>query len=1054
MKLLRIVTDLEPLAEALTDAFKDSQIEEVQHRRQSVERLELRYREGEGEARLTEILDRIKPLQPSVLMDARLEDADAELYIGDAKPLGDWKVKIHADTEEISQQVRRFAQQVGYADGGHEMGFQRHAHLAYGGASPFARQLLRWYITRLGVQPVEEKRWGEDDHDIWLYIPDPALAGKRPRERFEVEIVCDDYEAGRAVISLLEKAGFERLTLRVMDTDAARLSKFALEPGAFRKGSGLDDFELMQQIISERLDELGVDRSRYPLEVEGDEDSLKARITLPLGVHRRGDLPPYVGDVPERFSVTLRTDDLAGVSGLRDQLQGMGFHRVAVEMSGSSLLGFQIQWGGARDAYDVRAQVKATVEGQMEALDVPADMELLTTFSSAGSQGPAEIIIDFPTTGLDDGRLMRRLEMACNEWEFTFKAPDPDQYRAVTDAMRTLQWKAFETEHESVTDARIKYGGAPPALVAWIREQIHRLAGIRAELDKAWDNDDDDIWVCMPAPSEATTDTPGPIDLSSWFQIAEGEASPLLEIGAKGLRIGEITLRRRAPGGPDASLVPEADQFVHYCLDQRTAETLGHIALSASLAEPCLLEGETSTSKTSSVLFLASMLNQPVVRLNLNGQTDTGELIGRFLPESLTRLPVDPEALLAHREDLQPSTIATLERAQAEGRELNEVEVQHILRDEDLPTRPWRWQDGLVVAAMRRGWWVVLDELNLAEPQILERLNSVLERTPSLVLTEHDNAVIGPGGEPVHRDFRIFATMNPAEYAGRTALSPAYRDRWTGYRYVSSPGEAEYLAMLRYLVYGQQPQVQLYGVPFTGPSLERGPLSVLADLPAIDAFLEALARFHAALESAVGRSEERAPLLGARRKERYVFTRRGLLAVMEYLSRITQLGVSDDQEATRAMRMALARYYLGRISSPEDQQTVARLLDAAGIGPNTWAPGGAAPTPPAAHPDGRRATVEIHDPEDAPMPTEFLLKSHGGRKLSVIRELQLITEWELKAVKDLVEAAPTTFSLKISRPAAVDITKRLEAAGARISFQRPAVSPSPPKAVPDDDIPF
>ncbi|MFN3199673.1 MAG: ribosomal protein L7/L12 [Bradymonadia bacterium] len=1054
MKRLRIVTDLEPLAGALLKTFEELDLDQVDHHRTAVDRLELRYREGEGEARLTQILDCIKPLQPSVLMDARLTEADLELYLGDQKGLSDWKVKIYSDSEGVAQSFRGFAREMGFADAGQEMGFQKQALLAYGGASPFARQVLRWFAASQGVHLTEEKRWGDDDHDIWLYIPDPVLADKRPRERFEVEVVCDEYERGRAVMGLLEKAGFERLTLRVMDVEDARHSKFTIEPGAFRKGTGLEDFELMQRVVAEHLEDAGLDPARYPLEVEGDEDNLKARVILPLGIYARGELPPYVGDIPERFSVTLRTDDLNGVRTLQSQLQGMGFHRVAVEMAGSRLLGFQIQWGSARDAYDVRGQVKELIERQMEELSVPTDMELFTTFASSGGQSASEIVIDFPTTGLDDGRLKRRLEMACNEWEFTFKAPDPDQYRPVTDAMRTLQWKSFETEHESISEPRIKYGGAPPALVAWIREQVHRLSGTRAELDKAWDNDDDDIWVCLPAPGEETVDTPGPIDLSSWFEDREDAPVPFLEIGAQAIRVGEVTLRRRPQGGTDSGLVPEAEQFLHYCLDQRTAETISHVALSVSLSEPCLLEGETSTSKTSSVLYLASLLNQPVVRLNLNGQTDTGELIGRFLPESLTRLPVEPEELLAHRDDLKASTVQLLERALGEGRDLTEVEVQQIIRDEDLPTRPWRWQDGLVVGAMKRGWWVVLDELNLAEPQILERLNSVLERTPSLVLTEHDNSVLGPGGAPVHPNFRIFATMNPAEYAGRTALSPAYRDRWTGYRYVSSPGEAEYLAMLRFLVYGAQPEVGLYGAAFTGPAIEGpAPMANLADLPYIDAFLEALARFHAALESAVGRSEDRAPLLGARRKERYVFTRRGLLSVMDYLSRITASHGTDANGATRAMRMSLARYYLGRISSPEDQQTVARLLDAAGIGPNTWSPGEAEEDEEQPQTESRRATVEIHDPSDAPELTEFVLRELGPRKISILKEIRSLTGDSIKRTKLLLDSLPASFSVRVSRPEAMSIVKRFEGLGARMSFKRPTRPPEPSK-VSDDDIPF
>jgi MoxR-like ATPase len=360
------------------------------------------------------------------------------------------------------------------------------------------------------------------------------------------------------------------------------------------------------------------------------------------------------------------------------------------------------------------------------------------------------------------------------------------------------------------------------------------------------------------------------------------------------------------------------------------------VAESVALREPCLLEGETSVSKTSIIQFLAMLLGQPLVRLNLNGQTDTGELVGRFLPHDVTSdLPVDPRELQAQAHLLEPESQMILQRASSEGRELTQVEVQQIMANERMTAHPWRWQDGLVVEAMREGWWIVLDELNLAEPQILERLNPVLEREPMLVLTEHDNSVIGRGGTPVHPDFRIFATMNPAEYAGRSPLSPAYRDRWRGYRFVDPPTEGDYHAMLAFLVDGQQPDVLLRGRKFTGTP-QAPAFGQLAEIPGIDGFLLALARFHSALESAVRNPEEhRQAHLGVRRQERYIFTRRGLLAVMDCLA--GALGTATSPE--EAMRVALLRYYLGRVATPSDRATVARLMDAAGIGLNTWSIG-------------------------------------------------------------------------------------------------------------------
>ncbi|KAJ1448001.1 P-loop containing nucleoside triphosphate hydrolase protein [Pelagophyceae sp. CCMP2097] len=90
----------------------------------------------------------------------------------------------------------------------------------------------------------------------------------------------------------------------------------------------------------------------------------------------------------------------------------------------------------------------------------------------------------------------------------------------------------------------------------------------------------------------------------------------------------------------------------------------------------------------------------------------------------------------------------------------------------------FEWCDGALVAAMRRGDWVMLDELNLADDAVLERLNSVLEPKRAITLAEKGGdldeleVVAAPG-------FRLLATMNPGGDHGKRELSPALRSRFT-----------------------------------------------------------------------------------------------------------------------------------------------------------------------------------------------------------------------------------------------------------------------------------
>jgi len=70
--------------------------------------------------------------------------------------------------------------------------------------------------------------------------------------------------------------------------------------------------------------------------------------------------------------------------------------------------------------------------------------------------------------------------------------------------------------------------------------------------------------------------------------------------------------------------------------------------------------------------------------------------------------------------------------------------------------------EGALVAAVRKGHWIVLDELNLAPSDVLEALNRLLDDNRELFVPELQ-ATIKP-----HPHFMLFATQNPpGSYGGR-----------------------------------------------------------------------------------------------------------------------------------------------------------------------------------------------------------------------------------------------------------------------------------------------
>ena len=150
---------------------------------------------------------------------------------------------------------------------------------------------------------------------------------------------------------------------------------------------------------------------------------------------------------------------------------------------------------------------------------------------------------------------------------------------------------------------------------------------------------------------------------------------------------------------------------------------VGLARIIASRRFPVLIEGPTSTGKTSSIEYLAKRTGHRFVRINNHEHTDIQEYLGTYVSDPITGKLI--------------------------------------------------FQDGLLVRALRRGEWIVLDELNLAPTDVLEALNRLLDDNRELVIPETQE-VVRP-----HSDFLLFATQNPSGlYGGRKVLSRAFRNRF------------------------------------------------------------------------------------------------------------------------------------------------------------------------------------------------------------------------------------------------------------------------------------
>ena len=734
--------------------------------------------------------------------------------------------------------------------------------------------------TKIGFEIDSELRWEDSsDQDCYVRIPLPDNFDPFAELGYEFDVYTDSED----LLQEISDHGIEGLEVGKLQVVQTRIWE-ELQPFEIRGPVGTKKDKTMKSLIditNNFLHEhLNVDRRHQILRITESSRQDNIELYLPIQQYRDQLLPSNVAVDNSRYMIHIQSDSEDELERFGSRFRGLGYLVMTDVIDGESVIQYHSNRKSVKDARE-----------QFE--DCLAESETLhdgfVTINNSKLHSHAVKLV-LPT---ETSSVQKRVSGVDT---LSIRYQDKDTKDKLKQKLRTIGCDSlYIRDNINRSELKINFGGVKIEQIILLDSTIRRIFNIPEDenttFNNGWSDDDLDVSISIPKAYKISTSSIEEDSISQWLDLGEaGSSGPFIHvesgesvrIGATVLNIYDNDLNLRSP--------PNADQFGLYCIDQATANTLNIVASNVASGEPCLLEGETATSKTSIIRFLAHLMRQPVTRINLNGQTDTGELIGRYVPN-----------------DSEDSSVQ------------------------------WVWENGEIIKAMKYGWWVILDEVNLAEPQILERLNSLLENPPELTATEKSPPIElgGPTGELVHPSFRIFATMNPAEYSGRIALSPAYKDRWTGYSYVPLASEMEILHMLNMWVFGETPPVTVDGVQYDGKAVNV-PMSNLHELSKsldVKDLIARIARSHYTLSKLA--STDNSKGISMSRKERPVFSRRLLTRFMTYLDENIR-PESDVGELSRVVRLGLVRYYIRRVHSEEDLAIISETLDGQGIGPNIW----------------------------------------------------------------------------------------------------------------------
>jgi MoxR-like ATPase len=274
------------------------------------------------------------------------------------------------------------------------------------------------------------------------------------------------------------------------------------------------------------------------------------------------------------------------------------------------------------------------------------------------------------------------------------------------------------------------------------------------------------------------------------------------------VRFGDVDLVRKAG--------VHSDHFdfegLEFSVPLSLLEPYEAVARCVAVGWPCLLVGPSGSGKSTLIRSMASLANSTLKEIALSSSTDVSELVGCFEQvgriDQIREVLVDLHKIVSYcilksddprqMQDLCPlflslqesianiydyserglacavgvlahlaSTTLSSEKISSEMFDKVSGKVRRLdaqKHDHKGKDAHFAWKDGLLVEAMREGYWLHLQNANLCSSSVLDRLNPVMEPGGFLLLAEcgtDDDSTSSHRKIRCHPDFRIFLSLNP-----------------------------------------------------------------------------------------------------------------------------------------------------------------------------------------------------------------------------------------------------------------------------------------------------